>query len=119
MNSDSLLQRVRSANTKLCVFLAQIRQALAGRSQFDATSVRAIGEPVSEMDKILNEAKESREFDPALDREIKIYAGQLGEMNIELERMRFMLLARRAHIETMRGHIETLGLWTAALRLTR
>jgi hypothetical protein len=117
--SDSLLQRVRSANTTLRAFLTQIREALAGRSSFDVTNVRAIAEPVSEMDKIMNEAKESREFDPALDREIRVYAGQLGEMNVELERMRFMLLARRAHIETMRGHIETLGLWSAALRLTR
>lgn len=117
--SESILQRVRAANTKLRPFLVQIREALAGRSNFDVTNVRAIAEPVGDMAKILDEAKELRQFDPSLDQELKVYSGQLAEMNVELERMRFMLLARRAHIETMRGHIETLGLWSAALRMTR
>jgi len=117
--SDSILQRIRSANTRLRALLDDIRGALSGRGNFDVTNVRAIATPVTDMNHILNEAKELREFDPVLDQELKIYSGQLVEMNVELERMRFMLLARRAHIETMRGHIETLGLWSAALRMTR
>lgn len=117
--SDSILQRVRAANAKLHSLVDTIREALSGRRNFDVTNVHAIAEPVTDMDQILNEAKELRKFDPTLDQELKIYTGKLAEMNVELERMRFVLLARRAHIETMRGHIETLGLWSAALRMTR
>ena len=40
-------------------------------------------------------------------------------MQVALEQMRFMILARRAHIEAMRSHVETLGMWTAAVRLTQ
>jgi hypothetical protein len=117
--ADSLVRKIRSVNSRLKNLLIHVREALAGRKHFDATQVRAIAEPVGEVAEILDEAKQLRSTDAILNQELKIYAEQLGEMQVELERVRFMLLARRAHVESMRGHLETLGLWSAALRLTR
>lgn len=117
--SDSILQRVRGANTKLNSLLLHTREALAGRSTFDAADVRAISEPVGQMGPLIEEAKLLRTSDADLNAQLETYAGNLAEMQVVLEQMRFMLIARRAHIEAMRGHLETLGLWSATLRMTR
>ncbi|HTR48904.1 MAG TPA: hypothetical protein VMM16_16095 [Verrucomicrobiae bacterium] len=117
--SDSIVQRVRSANSKLRLLLLHTREALAGRRKFDAEEVHAISEPVRHMDALIEEARLRRGTDPALDRELEAYAGNLNEMQTALEQMRFMLVAHRTHMEAMRGHLETMKLWSDTLRMTR
>lgn len=115
----SILEQVRSANEKLRALISRTRDALSGRGNFNVEDVRAIAEPVGLMQPIVTDANRLRTIHPDLDGELEAYAGNLGEMQVALEQMRFMLIARRAHIEAMRGHLETLGLWTATLRMTR
>jgi len=117
--SDSILHRVRNANSTLRLLLLHTREALAGRRKFDAEEVRAISEPVSQMDSLIEEARSRRGNDPALDQELEAYAGNLSDMQLALEQMRFMLVAHRTHMEAMRGHLETMKLWSATLRMTR
>jgi len=117
--SDSILQRVRAANAKLQSLLGHTREALAGRSTFDAADVRAISEPVRQIGPLIEQAKMLRTGNADLDAELEAYAGNLADMQKALDQMRFMLLARRAHIEAMRSHLSTLGLWSATLRMTR
>jgi hypothetical protein len=88
---DSILNRIRNANMRLRELLGRTRDALAGRRNFTVEDVRAIAEPVAQMEPIVAEAKRLRTLQPELD----------GEL------------------EAMRGHLETVGLWTAALSQTR
>jgi hypothetical protein len=115
----SVVDRVRGANMKLRALLFHTREALAGRGNFTSDHVRAIADPVSRMAPIVAEANRLRTIHPDLDGELEAYAGNLNEMQTALEQMRFMLIARRASLEAMRGHVETLGMWTAALRSTQ
>ncbi|HXX20291.1 MAG TPA: hypothetical protein VEJ46_12885 [Candidatus Acidoferrum sp.] len=116
---ESIQDQVRKANEKLRALISRTRDALGGRGSFDVVNVRAIAEPIRSMQLIVAEAERLRTIHPELDTELKVYAGNLSEMQVVLEQTRFMLIARRAHIEAMRGHLETLGLWSATLRMTR
>jgi hypothetical protein len=119
MMDDSILARVRLANSTLGTLLRRTRDALAGRHNFGVEDVRAIAEPVSQMSPLIEDAKNLRTLQPELDGELEAYAGNLGEMQLALEQMRFVLIARLAQMDAMRGHMETVGLWTAALRQTQ
>jgi hypothetical protein len=116
---DSVVERVRGANSKLRALISRMRESLGGRGNFCVVDVREMAEPVGMMQSIIAEADELRTIHPDLNGELEAYAGNLGEMQVALEQMRFMILARRAHIEAMRSHVETLGMWTAAVRLTQ
>jgi hypothetical protein len=117
--AEPILTIVRGANVKLRGLVQRTRDALAGRYNFNVDDVRAIAEPVSQMAPFIEDAKYLRTLQPELDGELEAYAGNLGEMQVALEQMRFMLLARLAQMEAMRGHVETVGLWAAALRQTQ
>lgn len=116
---DSVVGNVRSANEKLRGLISRMRDSLGGRGNFGVVDVREIAEPVEMMQSIVSDAERLRTIHPDLNGELEAYAGNLGEMQVALEQMRFMILARRAHIEAMRSHVETLGMWTAAVRLTQ
>lgn len=117
---DSLiLRRVRGANLKLRALLDVTRGSLAGRENFGVDNLHAIAEPLAEMAPLIDKAKELRTLQPELDGELEAYAGNLGEMQTALEQMRFMLLARRAQMDAMRGHLATVKLWSDTLRQTR
>jgi len=116
---DSILDRVRGANMRLRELLGSTLDALAGRRNFTVEDVRAIAEPVAQMEPIVAEAKRLRTLRPELDGELKTYAGNLDELQVALQHTRVMLIARLANMEALRGHLETVGLWTAALRQTQ
>ena len=114
----SLLDSVRGANLKLSTMLLRVRDALAGRHNIGVEDIHAIAEPVSQMAPLVAQAKKMRTVQPELDSELEVYAENLGEMEKVLEQMRFMLIARRANLEAMRGHVETVELWATAWRQT-
>jgi hypothetical protein len=116
---DSALHTVRRANSKLQTLLQRAADALAGRRDFGVEDVRAMAEPVAEMAPIVSEARHLREAVPELHGELDIYAKNLGQLQTALDRVRVVLLARCAHLEAQRGHLETLGLWAAAWRKTQ
>lgn len=117
--ADSLVEQVRNTSAKLRALISQTQNSLAGRGDFNVEAVRAIAEPIGAMQPIIDEANSLRTIHPGLDGELETYKGNLGEMQIALEQVRVMLIARRAHIETARGHLATLGMWSTTLRLTR
>jgi hypothetical protein len=116
---DSALLRIRQANAKLQLFLGRVGEALAGRQNFTAEDVRAIAEPVSEMAPVVCHAEHLRAVVPQLRDELEIYAQNLSEMDQAFDRLRCVLLARSAQIETQRGHLETVRLWADAWRQTQ
>lgn len=114
-----VVERVRSVNTRLRALIFRSCESLAGRGQFNAEDVSAIAEPIALMQPFIDDAKNLRAVHPGLDGELETYKGILEEMQIALEQMRVMLIARRTHIEAARGHLAMLGMWNAAVRLTR
>lgn len=113
------LERVRVANGKLRDMLRKASEALAGRASFGVKEVRAIAEPVASMEPIVSQGPELRAAAPELQNELRAYAQNLGELNTALDRVRCVLLARCASVTAHRGHLQTLGLWTAAWQQTQ
>jgi len=115
----STAERVRGANAAVRALLGRAREALAGRCDFSIQEVRAIAEPVAQMAPIIEQRQHLRTIEPDLDGQLEAYAATLGELQTTLEQVRFMLLARRAQMAATRAHLQTFGLWAAALRQTR
>jgi len=116
---ESLLHTVRGANSKLQTLLQRVADALAGRRNFGVEDIRAMAEPVAQMAPIVSDAEHLRAAVPEMHGELDTYAKNLGEVQTALDRVRIVLLARCAHLEAQRGHLETLGLWAAAWRKTQ
>lgn len=117
--ADSVVDRVRSANTRLRALLTQAKDSLAGRARFNGADVRAMTEPIASVRSIVDDAESLRAMYPDLTPELESYKDNLEETQRTLEQMRVMLAARRAHVQAARGHLATLGMWNATLRLTR
>jgi len=116
---DSILNRMRSANDRLRSVVDLMRGALAGRCQFGVEDMRAVSAPLFEMAPLVADAKRLRKMQPELDSAFENYAQTLSEVQTSLDQMRFMFLARRAQIESTRGHLEIVGRWADTLSQTR
>jgi CHASE3 domain sensor protein len=115
----AILERVRTVNATLQGLLRRTKEAVAGQRGFTVEEVRAIAMPVAEAAPIVSQARQLCATVPELDGELQNYAQNLTEMQTELERVRFALLARCAQIEAQHGHLQTVALWAATWRQTQ
>jgi hypothetical protein len=113
------LRCVRQANARLERALGDIGEALAGRREFTPEDVRAIAAPVQAMAAVVSQAELLRAAHPALRAELDRYAGNLAAMQQAFDRVRCVLLARRAQMAARRGHLETVRRWAATWQQTR
>jgi len=116
---DATLLRARQTNAQLQLFLRGVGEALAGRANFTAEEVRAIAEPVRQMAPLVGQAEHLCAQSPAWREELDLYARNLAQMHQALDRVRCVLLARRAQIEARRGHLETVSRWAGAWQQTQ
>lgn len=116
---NSIRDRVREAEAKLRSLLVRARDALAGRQDFTVKDIRSISERLGQMDPIVAQAADLRAKDVQLDADFRTYAETLKQLETTLEQVRFMLLARQAHLNAARSHLETVNLWATAFKQTR
>ncbi len=119
LNGSAERDQVRRANARLREILLQARNALAGRQNFAVQEIRALSEPLAEMQAIVFRSADLRASDSELDAELKSYAATLKELQTILEQVRFMLHARRDHLAAAHGHIERISLWAETLKQTQ
>jgi hypothetical protein len=119
MMEKSNQDRVREAEAKIRFLLFRAREALAGRRDFTVKEIRDISERLGQMEPIVSNATDLRAADTGLDADLKTYAGTLRELQTTLEQVRFMLLARVAHVDAARSHLKTVNLWATAFKQTR
>jgi Lon protease-like protein len=117
--AEDALRRVRQANARLQRFLGRVGEALAGRRNFSADDVRAVAQTIREMAPVVSRAKQLRAAHPGLRDELEFYARHLAEADHALDRMRCVLLARRAQIEAQWGHLAAVRLWAGAWQQTQ
>lgn len=116
---ESVLDLVRGSNDKLRGMLRLAGEALAGRGSFGVDELRAIAQRVGSMEPVVARAPELRQAVPELRGELEIYAQNLTDLNVAMDRVRCVLVARCASVEVQRGHLETVGLWAAAWQQTQ
>ena len=119
VNEIALRGRVQNANLRLREVLSRARGALEGRQDFTVQEIRELSEPLREMREIVSRSAELRAADAEMDSELASYSETLKELQTSLEQVRFMLIARKAHLSAAHGHIERITLWTEALKQTQ
>ena len=107
---------IRETNARLRIHLSRLRDTLMGRQGFSLEDISAIAEPVGRMAQVVSETTTRSAM--GLDDDLKTYAAILAELQIALEQTRFMLLARKTHLDAALGHVETMNLWAAAFKQT-
>lgn len=116
---DSIRDQIREAEAKLGNLLSRAREALAGRQDFNVHDIRSISERLGQMAPIVAQAADLRAKDTQLDTDFKAYAETLKQLDVTLEQVRFMFLARQAQLAAARSHMETVNLWASAFKQTR
>ncbi|MGD0907236.1 MAG: hypothetical protein ABSA96_06620 [Candidatus Acidiferrales bacterium] len=116
---NSIQDRVREAEAKLRSLLTRARDALAGREDFTVKDIRSISERLGHMEPIVAQSRDLRAKDVHLDADFKAYAKTLKQLETTLEQVRFMYLARLAHLDAARNHRETVNLWVTAFKQTQ
>jgi hypothetical protein len=116
---DSIRDQIREAEAKLGNLLSRAREALAGRQDFNVHDIRSISERLGQMAPIVAQAAALRAKDTQLDTDFKAYAETLKQLDVTLEQVRFMFLARQAQLAAARSHLETVNLWATAFKQTR
>lgn len=115
----SATARVQQANLKVRSILSHAHSALTGQQDLTPENIRDISQPLAEMTAIISQAATLRATDANLDASLKEYAQNLAELQCALEQVRFMLLARQAHLEASRCHLGAVDLWATAFQQTR
>lgn len=114
MPADALTV-VAGVNRTVAVLLENSKQALTGQSTFGVDQVRALREPLDQMDAILKRAGSLRQENPELAEQIDIYRDQLKCLQTTLVQVRMMLLGRRLQVESGRRQLSAVHKWAAAL----
>jgi len=81
--------------------------------------VRAIAAPLRQMAPLVGRAQHLCAESPAWREELDLYARNLAQMHQALERVRCVLLARRAQLEARRGHLDAVRSWAGAWQKTQ
>jgi hypothetical protein len=117
--SPDPLTVVVGVNLRMSVLLGKTRQALTGESVFGVDEVRALMEPIGQMEPIMKQAKSLRNENPEIGKQIDIYTAQLGCLRTTLVHVHMMLAGKRAQMEPTRRQLSAVSQWTNALQQIR
>jgi len=114
-----LLERITTANTLLRDLLADARKALSGERDFGPEQVQAFSGLLAKMAPVMAEAKAPEASQSEIASEVEVYKGQLRELQIVLDHVRMMLLARRSQMDAGSVQLQAVTQWATALGQTR
>ena len=119
LNIVNLRERITGINGRLAALLSETKQALRGERDFGPEQIRALREPVTEMDPIMSGSKELRVLQPELAGELDLYKSQIGDLQDTLEKVRVILRARQAQMRADRSQLHAVNHWANTLGQTR
>ena len=117
--AGAIREKIAAVNARVGFLLEETQRALRGERNFGPEQIRAITQPVSEMEPILAGAQELTRQEPEIEPEIAQYKRQLSELHLALEQVRMMLTARRSRMERSRQHLDAVSRWAELTRLIR
>lgn len=117
--SSEILSKIETINRELIALVADTKRALAGERDFGVEQVRALSQPIGEMAPIMARATDLRALHPEIAAPLDLYKSLLRELQIALDRIRVMLLARRSQMDACRVQLDAVSNWANALSHTR
>ena len=110
--------RLLSANRELHSCLERMDALVHGKSDIGADELRALGQLLEATTPEVSEAKRNVPVDAVVQSQVQEYIGNLRALQVSLEQVRCVMLARRADLDVARQHIQGLQGWVDAYRQT-
>jgi hypothetical protein len=107
-----------SANHELRAFLTRTEGLVHGTSDMDAEDLRALGRLLQRVAPEMEASSRIGNSDMALEEQVQLYIANLRSLQVCLEQVRCVMLARRSKLEAARQHIEGVQSWANAYRQT-
>lgn len=117
--ATELSDKLARINTLLAELLPAARRALIGEGEFGVEQIRALSAPIAEMAPVMARAAELRIQHPEIAAQLDRYKSQLRDLQLTIEKVHVVLLARRATMQSGRVHLQSVSQWADALKLTR
>jgi hypothetical protein len=117
MNTDRN-ELFASANLELLAFLSQADGLVQGTSDLGAEDLRAIGRLLETMAPEMAKSPRNGCDDAGAREQVQRYISNLRSLQVSLEQVRCVMLARRAKLEAARQHVEGVRGWADAYRQT-
>jgi hypothetical protein len=105
------------ANHKLHVFLERADGLVHGTTDVSAEDLRALGRLLETMAPQMAEVSHN-DSDAVLQEQVQRYIANLRSLQVSLEQIRCVMLARRAKLDSARLHVEGVRSWANAYRQT-
>ena|SRR5271155_419421 len=116
---SSLRQKIENVNLRIAQQLENARRALRGQAVFAVDEVRRLRAPLDEMQPIVAQSSALREQDPEISEPLTHYKSQLTDLQIVLNQLHIMLLARQASLHAGQSQLAAVHQWMNAFRQTR
>ena len=110
--------QITAASAEVAALSSLARRALEGQAEFGPEQLRTLKSVLDRMDPLMLQSAQLRREQPELRPDLDAYKALLTELEPLLERIRVMLLARRAQMVLDRGQLEAVARWSDALRQT-
>ncbi len=111
-------KQIAASNAQVTALVSLARRALQGQAEFGPEQLHILKSALDRMDPLMLQSAQLRREQPELRPELDAYKALLAELEPLLERIRVMLLARRAQTVLDRGQLEAVARWSDALRQT-
>jgi len=107
-----------SSNQELSAFLSRAEALVHGTGDVGWEELAALGRLLNTMAPEMAEAAHPDFADAALQEQVQRYVAHLRSLQVALEQVRCVMLARRAKLDAARQHVEAVQGWANAYRQT-
>ena len=114
--SEPTIATISETTAALQDVLLRLREVLAGRQTFSLEDLRSADELLRKMAPTVSAGDHRIEN---MGSDLKLYVLLLRELDATLEKIRFMLVARKSDLETARSHVQRTRLWAETFQQTQ
>jgi len=107
-----------SANQELRAFLSRAENVVQGTGDIGAEDLRALGQLLDRMAPEMAEDPRKVPGDAIVQEEVQRYVSNLRSVQVSLEQIRCVMLARLAALDATRRHVEGFHDWANAYQQT-
>lgn len=111
-------ERFAAANEELRGFLERVDGLANGTASITEGDLRAVSQRIANLSPEVGEASRGEVLDQQVQLEIAEYVRNLRALQSALEKVRCIMLARKAHLESAKRHLDSLQGWVDAYNQT-
>jgi len=107
-------ERFAAANNELRSFLNRVDGLTSGTENVSEGDLRSVSQRIANLAPEVGDASRGADLDDSVRHEIGEYVRNLRALQLALEKVRCVMLARKVQLETAKRHVEGLKGWVEA-----